>query len=49
MVDRRFVYPSVRELPVTSPPEDPARRLVRPSQRERVLASLVRRPGGERR
>jgi hypothetical protein len=49
MVDRRFVYPTVRELPVTSSPEDPARRVVRPSQRNLVVASLLRRPANGRR
>jgi hypothetical protein len=49
MVDHRFVYPTVRELPATSPPEDPARRLVRPAQRDLVMASLLRRPADERR
>jgi hypothetical protein len=49
MVDRRFVYPTVRELPATSSPEDPARRLVRPSQRDLVVASVLRRPVDERR
>jgi hypothetical protein len=49
MVDRRFVYPTVRELPVMVSPEDPARRVVRPSQRDLVVASLLRRPADERR
>jgi hypothetical protein len=49
MVDHRFVYPNVREITASSPAEDPARRLVRPSQRELVMASLLRRPAGPRR
>ena len=49
MVDHRFVYPNVREITATSSPGDVARRLVRPSQRELVMASLLRRPGDERR
>jgi hypothetical protein len=49
MADHRFVYPNVREIPATSSPEDPARRFVRPSQRDLVLASLVRRPADGRR
>jgi hypothetical protein len=49
MVDRRFVYPTVRELPRTSAPEDPARRVVRPAQRDLVAASLLRRPADKRR
>jgi hypothetical protein len=49
MADHRFVYPNVREIIATPSPEDPARRFVRPSQRDLVLASLVRRPGDDRR
>jgi hypothetical protein len=49
MADHRFVYPSVREIPATASPDDPARRLVRRSQRELVVASLLRRPAEERR
>jgi hypothetical protein len=44
MSEHRFAYPTVREIPPTTSPEDGARRYVRPSQRELVLASLVRRP-----
>jgi hypothetical protein len=49
MADHRFVYPHVREITATTSPEDPARRFVRRSQRDLVLASLVRRPADERR
>ena len=49
MVDHRFVYPKVREITATSLPEDPPRRFVRPSQRDLVMASLLRRPGDDRR
>jgi hypothetical protein len=49
MADHRFVYPNVREIPATSAPGDPSRRFVRPSQRDLVLASLLRRPAEERR
>jgi hypothetical protein len=49
MIDHRFVYPTVRELPAVNSPEDPARRVVRPSQRDLVVASLLRRPVDERR
>ena len=48
MADHRFVYPSVRELPIVTSAEDPARRFVRPTQRDLVLASLVRRPADQR-
>ena len=44
MNERRFAYPSVREIRPVSMPGDPARRFVRRSQRELVLASLVHRP-----
>jgi hypothetical protein len=44
MSDHRYTYPRVREIPATSPPEDPARRYVRPTQRDLVMASLLRRP-----
>jgi hypothetical protein len=44
MTEHRFSYPTVREIPPATAPDDPARRLVRPSQREMVMASLVRRP-----
>ena len=44
MSEHRFAYPRVREIPPTTSPDDDARRYVRPSQRELVLASLVRRP-----
>jgi hypothetical protein len=47
MSEHRFAYPSVREIPPTTSPEDGARRYVRPSQRELVLASLVRRPDAD--
>jgi hypothetical protein len=49
MADRRFVYPTVRELPAMSSPQDPAQRLVRRSQRDLVAASLLRRPVDKRR
>jgi hypothetical protein len=49
MADHRFVYPNVREIPATTAPEDPQRRFVRPSQRDLVMASLLRLPAGERR
>jgi hypothetical protein len=49
MSAHRFVYPHVREIPATTSPQDPARRLVRPSQRDLVTASLLRRPIEERR
>jgi hypothetical protein len=45
MTEHRFAYPSVREIPPVTSSED-SRRVVRPTQRELVLASLVRRPGG---
>jgi hypothetical protein len=48
MAEHRFSYPSVREIPPASTLDDPARRFVRPSQREMVLASLVRRPAAGR-
>jgi hypothetical protein len=48
MTEHRFAYPSVREIPPVTAPDGSARRLVRPSQRELVLASLVRRPSPER-
>jgi hypothetical protein len=48
MTEHRFAYPSVREIPPSTTPDDPARRYVRPSQREMVLASLVRRPSAGR-
>ena len=44
MSEHRFVYPSVREIPPVTAPDDGARRFVKPTQRELVLASLVRRP-----
>jgi hypothetical protein len=49
MADHRFVYPRVREISVKTPDDSPFRRLVRPSQRDLVLASLLRRPLDERR
>ena len=49
MVDHRFVYPRVREIPIRTADDDPARRLVRPSQRDLVQASLLRRPLDARR
>jgi hypothetical protein len=49
MADHRFAYPHVREITATASPEDPARRFVRPTQRDLVLASLLRRPADERR
>ena len=49
MIEHRFAYPSVREIrPAPAPDDDRARRFVRPSQRELVLASLVRRPAAGR-
>jgi hypothetical protein len=44
MSEHRFAYPSVREIPPVTAGDDSARRFVRPTQRELVLASLVRRP-----
>jgi hypothetical protein len=44
MPEHRFAYPSVREIPPVTAAGDSARRFVRPTQRELVLASLVRRP-----
>jgi len=49
MVEHRFSYPSVREIPRVTSPDGSTPRLVRPTQRELVLASLVRRPGDARR
>ena len=49
MADHRFVYPRVHEISARTSDQDPARRLVRPSQRTLVLASLLRRPLDERR
>ena len=49
MTDHRFVYPRVREIPTRTSVDDPARRLVRPSQRDLVQASLLRRPLDARR
>ena len=48
MIEHRFAYPSVREIPPTTSPEDDARRVVRPTQRELVIASLVHRPAAGR-
>jgi|1185.fasta_scaffold247006_2 hypothetical protein len=47
MPDHRFVYPNVHEIRATVSPDDPARRLVRPLQRDLVMASLLRRPADE--
>jgi hypothetical protein len=44
MADHRFLYPRVHEIPAKPAQHDPSQRLVRPSQRDLVLASLVRRP-----
>jgi hypothetical protein len=45
MAQHRFAYPTVREIRATEPPTgDPTVRLVRPSQRRLVEASLLRRP-----
>ena len=49
MADHRFCYPRVREITAPAPDRDPARRLVRPSQRDLVQASLLRRPLDSRR
>jgi hypothetical protein len=50
MTDHRFAYPTVREIVAPAAPSaDGPRRLVRPSQRELVEASLLRRPGEKRR
>jgi hypothetical protein len=47
MADHRFFYPRVHELPAKPSQHDPSQRLVRRSQRDLVLASLVRRPAAE--
>ena len=47
MADHRFLYPRVHEIPARPSQHDPSQRLVRPSQRALVLASLVRRPAVE--
>ena len=44
MSEHHFAYPTVREIPPVTAADGSARRLVRPTQRELVLASLVRRP-----
>jgi hypothetical protein len=49
MADHRFVYPRVHEISVRTADDTPFRRLVRPSQRDLVLASVLRRPLDERR
>jgi hypothetical protein len=49
MADHRFLYPRVREIPARPSQHDPSQRLVRPLQRDLVLASLLLRPADERR
>jgi hypothetical protein len=45
MAPHRFTYPTVQEIRTPARPEaDRSRRLVRPSQRQLVEASLLRRP-----
>jgi hypothetical protein len=49
MADHRFLYPRVHEIPARPSQHDPSQRVVRPSQRDVVLASLLRRPAAEER
>jgi hypothetical protein len=45
MAPHRFAYPTVQEIRPPAPPAgDPSQRLVRPSQRQLVEASLLHRP-----
>jgi hypothetical protein len=44
-----FVYPTVREIVAPRPPEPTTRPSVPSSQRDLVLASLLRRPADARR